>query len=517
MPQPLTPDLRALQEEIEEHARSLGLDFFEIIYELLDWDEINEVAAYGGYPARYPHWRFGMDYVELSRSHAWGLSKIYEMVINNDPTYAYLLAANHRVDQKLVMAHVCGHGDFFKHNYSFAYTNRKMVDEMANHATRVRRAMERYGEDEVETFLDRCISIDNLIDYNAPYIRRRPDPTARRDGGSGEAKAAEGRLLGDYGEEFVDLEPKKLRAKPYMDSYINPAEAIEAERRRLEAEQRRQENFPARPERDVMLFLLEHAPLRNWERDLLGIVREEAYYFAPQGRTKIMNEGWASYWHSKIMTERLLDPGELIDYADHHSATLATSPGRLNPYKLGIELWRDIEERWDRGRHGPEWEACDDYLTRRNWDTGAMEGRAKIFEVRRHYNDLTFLDTFLTPDFVRRHGLFTYEYNPMTGQYLIEDRDFEAVKEKLLFALTNFGQPIIEVTDANHLNRGELVLTHRYEGVPLKIDHARETLTNVHALWKRPVHLETFIDDEPIVLSFDGAHHDSQTRSLAEG
>ncbi|HEX6939328.1 MAG TPA: SpoVR family protein, partial [Longimicrobiales bacterium] len=129
MPHTLTPDLRSLQQSIEQHAREYGLDFFEIVYEVLDWEEINEVAAYGGYPARYPHWRFGMEYLELSRSYAYGLSKIYEMVINNDPTYAYLLAANHRVDQKLVMAHVCGHGDFFKHNFSFAHTNRKMVDE----------------------------------------------------------------------------------------------------------------------------------------------------------------------------------------------------------------------------------------------------------------------------------------------------------------------------------------------------------------------------------------------------
>jgi stage V sporulation protein R len=512
MPHTLTSDLRSLQTEIEAHARDYGLDFFEIVYELLDWKEINEVAAFGGYPTRYPHWRFGMEYLELSRSYAYGLSKIYEMVINNDPTYAYLLAANHRVDQKLVMAHVCGHGDFFKHNFSFARTNRKMVDEMANHATRVRRAMETHGEDEVEGFLDRCLSLDNLIDYNAPYIRRRPELALGRELG------ARGSGALDLGMDHDDdghppLEPRKLRAKSYMDSYINPAEALEAERRRLREEQQRQEKFPPSPERDVLLFLLEHAPLRNWERDLLGIVREEAYYFAPQGRTKIMNEGWASYWHSRIMTERVLEPAELIDYADHHSGTMATAPGRLNPYKLGIELWRDIEERWDKGRHGPDWDACDDYQTRRDWDTSAMEGRAKIFEIRRHYNDITFLDTFLTADFVRRHGLFTYEYNPMTGQYLITDRDFRAVKEKLLFALTNFGQPLIEVVDANHLNRGELVLAHRFEGVPLKLDLARETLANVHSLWKRPVHLETYINDEPAVMSYDGQEHSMETRS----
>lgn len=491
MPHTLTDELRALQEEVEAHAREYGLDFFDIVYEVLDWEQINEVAAYGGYPVRYPHWRFGMEYLELSRSYAYGLSKIYEMVINNDPTYAYLLAANMMVDQKLVMAHVCGHGDFFKHNFSFAPTNRKMVDEMANHASRVRRYMELHGEDEVERFIDRCLSIDNLIDYNAPHIRRV-------------------RVTED--DDAPPPEPKKLRAKGYMDEFINPREALELERRRLEEAQKRSERFPPRPERDVMLFLLEHAPLRNWQRDVLGIVREEAYYFAPQGRTKILNEGWASYWHSTLMTERLLDPSELIDYADHHSGTMATQPGRLNPYKLGIELLRDIEDRWNKGRYGPEWEECDDYRAREEWDTGEMRGREKIFEVRRHYNDVTFIDEFLTADFVRKHGLFAYEYNPMTGQYLISDRDFKVVKEKLLFMLTNFGQPLIEVVDGNHLNRGELVLSHVYEGVPLKLDLARETLANIQHLWSRPVHLETFVDDSPVVLSYDGTDHRMEAR-----
>jgi stage V sporulation protein R len=489
MPHDLTPELRALQQRVEATAREYGLDFFDTVYEVLDWEEISEVAAYGGYPARYPHWRFGMEYLELSRSYAYGLSKIYEMVINNDPIYAYLLAANHFMDQKLVMAHVCGHGDFFKHNFMFAHTNRKMVDEMANHATRVRRYTERYGHAQVEGLLDRCLSVDNLIDYNAPHIVRHP-------------------TIEPYDEEDERrIEPKKLRSKDYMDSYINPAHAMDAERVRLEEQRRRSEDFPSRPQKDVLLFLLEHAPLRNWERDVLGMIREEAYYFAPQGRTKIMNEGWASFWHSTLMTERLLEPSEVVDYADHHSGTVATQPGQLNPYKLGLELFRDIEERWNTGRHGPEWDALDHFDDRRAWNTGALKGREKIFEVRRHYNDVTFIDEFLTPDFVRRHGLFTYEYDRRSGQYVISDRDFAAVKEKLLFMMTNFGQPWIEVTDGNFLNRGELLLAHRYEGVPLKLDRARETLENLHHLWKRPVHLETFVDDEPVVMQFDGAEH----------
>jgi stage V sporulation protein R len=490
MPQPLSRELRELQLTIEGHAREYGLDFFDIVYEVLDWEEINEIAAFGGYPARYPHWRFGMEYIELSRSYAYGLSKIYEMVINNDPTYAYLLAANHFVDQKLVMAHVCGHGDFFKHNFMFSGTNRKMLDEMANHATRVRRYMEREGVGPVEGFLDACLSIENLIDYTALVPEGVPPTTPTHE------------------EEPADREPRRLRAKEYMDSYINPPGVLEEERQRIaESRDRKPRSVPERPVRDVLLFLLEHAPLSKWERDILGIIREEAYYFAPQGRTKIMNEGWASYWHSRLMTEKLLNPQEVIDYADHHSGTMATGPGRLNPYKIGLELWRDIEERWNKGRHGREWDRCTDLRARAEWDTGAMKGQEKIFQVRRLYNDVTFVDEFLTPDFVRRHGLFTYDYDPKSGQYLISDREFNAVKEKLLFMLTNFGQPSIELVDANFLNRGELLLVHRYEGVPLKMDQAIETLENLQAIWKRPVNLETYLEDEPIALSFDGVEH----------
>ena len=134
---------------------------------------MNEVAAFGGFPVRYPHWRFGMEFEQLSKSYDYGLSKIYEMVINNDPAYAYLLEGNSLVDQKMVMAHVLGHVDFFKNNYFFSKTNRRMIDGMANHATRVRRHIERLGIEKVESFIDSCLSLENLIDPMSPFIARK--------------------------------------------------------------------------------------------------------------------------------------------------------------------------------------------------------------------------------------------------------------------------------------------------------------------------------------------------------
>jgi stage V sporulation protein R len=497
----LPPDLKALQEEIEGYAREYGLDFYETIFEVIDADDLNEIAAYGGFPTRYPHWSFGMAYEELRKGYDYGLSKIYEMVINNDPCYAYLMRCNHTVDQKLVMAHVYGHCDFFKNNAYFAHTNRKMMDEMANHGTRVRRYVEKYGEDEVEQFLDRCKSIEDLIDIHSTAIRRREAPPRPFDPDQ---------------EEDEEIKLTRFKSKGYMDDYINPKELLkkeEEERKRLKEQTAR--NFPEQPEKDVLLFLIEYAPLKPWQRDVLSIIRDEAYYFAPQAQTKIMNEGWASYWHSTIMTQKVLRPSEVIDYADHHSGTMATHGPRLNPYKLGIELFRDIEHRWNTGKFGKEYEECDDLDKRRTWDQQLGLGRQKIFEVRRVHNDITFIDTFLTPDFCREHRMFSFAFQDQTGQYVIESREFEKIKQRLLFGLTNFGQPWIYVVDGNYRNRGELLLKHQHNGIDLRQDWARDTLANIQYIWSRPVHLQTVTDGKPTLMSFDGNEH--TTRNTGDG
>jgi stage V sporulation protein R len=894
----LPPHLRVLKDEIEGYARTYGLDFYETIFEVVDADDLNEIAAYGGFPTRYPHWSFGMQYEELKKSYEYGLSKIYEMVINNDPCYAYLMRCNHTVDQKLVMAHVYGHCDFFKNNAYFSHTTRKMMDEIANHAARVRRCVERFGEDEVEAFMDKCMSIDDLIDIHSVAIKRR-DGQSRFD-------------FAPAGEEAEDeTQPTRFKAKGYMADYINPravAKPADDERKQLKD---RVHHFPERPEKDVLLFLIEHAPLKNWQRDVLSIVRDEAYYFYPQAQTKILNEGWAclvsgslvatdqgflpidrivqgrkkvhvtdgsttravydwarfeeretvriktrrgltlegslthqlllsdgewkplsevhagdrvclargaglwatepvkldwapsrrltledaaveagvsiwtvlryrdgktvrksaaisavveryekdlatlsfmtnkrskvripdvvderlasflgyligdghisavkrviglttgdeaqadhfaelvgglfgitprkkwdvskwrvlfssqtvkdfltslglqtgvaariktvpdvilrspkpvvaaflralydcdgyagpagvilatssekmsevvqilllnfgvlstrrphedgcwhvqtlgqsvkafgaeigfglerkaarlteyvenrrwfkveaaddeitsvargraevfdvsveethryvaqglvnhnSYWHSTMMTQKILEPSEVIDYADHHSGTMATSSRRLNPYKVGIELLRDVERRWNMGQFGEEWENCEDMEKKRTWDKQLGLGRQKIFEVRKIHNDITFIDTFLTPEFCKEYRLFSFNYNEPGSNYVIESREFQKIKQRLLFSLTNFGKPWIYVVDGNHRNRGELLLRHEYNGVELKVDEARDTLSNLQYIWSRPVHLETIADGHTVLLSFDGTEHTQQT------
>jgi stage V sporulation protein R len=500
--------LRIEQERVEKVAREYGLDFFPVIFEMTSYDQMNELASYGGFPTRYPHWRFGMEYERMSKTAEYGLSRIYEMVINNNPAYAYLLEGNSLTDQRLVMAHVLGHVDFFKNNFSFASTdldtmgqtidpsrrgadyspNRRWIDKFANHGSSLSRHVERQGIEKVESYLDHCLSLENLIDPWLPF-RGKPRPKAE-----------------DAEDEASEI-PRLRAASEYMEPFINPDDYLEKKKKELEEEKQKRKRFPPEPVRDVLQFLLEHAPLERWERDVLTVVRTEGYYFVPQMQTKIMNEGWASFWHSKLMTEKIMTAAEIVDYADRNASVMATAPGQLNPYKLGVSLLRHIEERWDKGQFGREWDACDDLDDKRHWDMRLGLGREKIFQVRKLYNDVTFIDEFLTPEFVADQKLYTFGYSGKTGQWEIESRQFKAVKDKLLFQLTNFGNPIIHVVDGNYGNRGELLLEHDHHGIDLRKDWSYAALEALVRVWKRPAAVATKMENKPVLLRYDGSQH----------
>lgn len=484
---PLDGELLRIRDEIHAYALEFGLDFHPVRFEVCDYDTINILAAQGGFPSRYPHWRFGMDYDQLSKGYAYGLQKIYEMVINTNPCYAYLLNANHIVDQKIVMAHVYGHADFFKNNAWFANTDRNMMAVMANHGTKIRRYMERFGQNKVEEFIDRVLSIENLIDVGMLFETQ-------------ELKRQREERLVTAKEEIASAEDERSTAlKSFMRAKEKSGKQTEAKEVVSDLREKKI-NAP----RDVMFYLLDNAPLEEWESDILGILRDEAYYFLPQRLTKIMNEGWASYWHSHIMTTRALKASEIIDYADHHAGVMAMSKQNINPYKIGIELYRDIEYRWNTGRFGKEYNDCEDMHAKLNWNKDLGLGRQKIFDVRKTHNDVSFIDEFFTPEFCERQQLFTYKYNPRTGRSEIETRDFMEIKNKLLTQLSNFGSPVIEVESGNYQNRGELLLRHVHRGVDLDFGYASDTLRNLYALWKRPVNITSRQEDQNITLSFDG-------------
>lgn len=244
--------------------------------------EVNAVAARDGFPIRYPHWRFGMEYEFLNKSYEHGSSKIYELVINSDPVYAYLMDSNNRYDQEFVICHVTGHADFFKNNIYFSQTNRQSIDMMASHAERIRGYMHLYGRDEVEKVIDRALSVADLID---PFQMLVP------------SRASESISNQINQDDFSDRAPGRIRtSRDYLDSFVNPPELLKeykqaADKKRDEAGSK----FPERPVRDVMQFLIENAPVPDWQRDILGMIREEAYYFLPQQQTKIMAHAYGRH------------------------------------------------------------------------------------------------------------------------------------------------------------------------------------------------------------------------------
>jgi stage V sporulation protein R len=489
---PISGELLALKNEIEGYAIEYGLDFFPQVFEVCDYDTINILAAQGGFPSRYPHWKFGMDYDQLSKGYTYGLQKIYEMVINTDPCYAYLLQVNNWVDQKIVMAHVYGHNDFFKNNAWFKNTNRKMMDVMANHGTKIRRYMEKYGHDTVENFIDKVLSLENLLDINELFET------------SELKRSREDQIVQEKVESEDDgylIDDRSAALKSFMRTQARKDKKAEKKPDEEEITAERPLNIKTK---DVLGYLIQYAPIEEWQADIIGILREEAYYFLPQRMTKIMNEGWASYWHSKIMTTRALDASEIVEFADKHAGVMAMSRQNINPYKVGIELMRDIEYRWDRGMFGKEYNECNSMPEKLAWDKKLGLGKQKIFEVRKSHNDISFIDEFLTPDFCERQQLFTYKYNPRTGRFEIDSKDFQAIKQKLLSQLTNFGQPIIEVEDGNYMNRKELLLNHVHYGVDLDVNYVNETLRNLFAIWRRPVNLKTKYEEKEVLFHFDG-------------
>lgn len=443
----LCMELEALKEQIEAIASGQGLDFFETRFELCRSDEIHMLAAYGGFPNRYPHWRFGMDYLQMQRCYDFGASKIYELVINSDPAYAYLLESNRLVDHKLVMSHVYGHVDFFKNNIWFANTHRDMLDRTATNGARIRTIVQSQGEDMVERFLDACLSIENLVD---PY-------------GGRPSIIGGGALRVSFPDQGMDL-------------------------RHL----------------DVVAYICEYGDLTPWQREILSIVREEACYFQPQLRTKVINEGWATFWHTQLMTQFVASGSDVIDYATQHARACTQQAHQINPYKLGVALFRDIEDRWNQGKHGPDWEACDDMKKRECWDTKTQQGREKIFSVRQTHNDMTFIDTFLTEDFCREKGFFTTVFDEVSGKWVVKSDDFRDIKKVFLNSLPSMAAPKLSVRDISDHPKTILELDHRHYGVDVRMDWAEPTLCNIARLWGGSVILHTKIKEQTVALRHDG-------------
>lgn len=447
-------------EEITEIAKGFGLDFYPMRYEICPADIIYTFGAYG-MPTRFSHWSFGKQFHKMKIQYDLGLSKIYELVINSNPCYAFLLDTNSLIQNKLIVAHVLAHCDFFKNNVHFSNTRRDMVESMTATAERIAYYETVHGKETVEKFLDAVLSIQEHID---PSLMRSSL---------------------DYDEYDDAFETVEKRKTPYDDLWS-------LDQQEPEKPKQKRKKFPPHPEKDVLLFIQEYSrELEDWQRDIMTMIREEMLYFWPQLETKIMNEGWATYWHQRIMREMDLTTEEAIEYSKLNANVIQPSPTSINPYYLGLKIFEDIERRYDN----PTEEM-------RKRGVKPNSGREKIFEVREIDNDQSFLRNYLTKELIEEEDLYLYE---LQGRdYKITDKDFERIRDHLVAQRVNGGFPYVTVTDGDYLRNGELYLTHHYEGTELDIPYLENVLPYIYQLWGRTVHIETIVDDKPMLFSCDG-------------
>jgi stage V sporulation protein R len=457
-------------------AQELGLDPYPTHFEVVPQHIIYELGAYG-LPARFSHWTFGRDYHRQKTSYEYGMSKIYEIVFNSDPTQAFLVEDNSMLSHKFVVAHVLGHSDFFKRNSYFGHTDRRMIEQTRLHAERIQQYENEFGWREVEDFIDTVMTIEEHFDPSAPVFKRK---TAQQH--------ADDRLRS--GER---------RTSSYDDLWNLSGSA--------ESPKPRPRKIPEEPEKDLLQFLIEYGrDLTEWQRDIIEIVREEMFYFLPQMRTKIMNEGWASLWHEKILETLDLTSEEHWEFRKLHSSVLSPSGSRMqiNPYYVGFQILKDIKRRWD-GEGDPRDVPEADWMGR-PMDRPVGQGMNKLFEIIEEDNDVTFLRRYLTEDLVKKLDLYTYKRQEVNGEeaWVVQDTDWRRVRDTIVDGMTNFGVPIIYVDDGDYKRRGELYLRHAFDGKQLDTKYTDRVLRNIYKLWGRPVWLETVIEDKKHLLSFDG-------------
>lgn len=436
-------ELKVAIDDITEIAKEFGLNPYPMRYEICPSDIIYTFGVYG-MPTRFSHWSFGKAFHKLKLQYDLGLSKIYELVINSNPSYAFLLEGNSLIQNKLIVAHVLAHSDFFKNNSYFSNTSKNMVESMARTAEQIKIYETKYGKKEVEDFIDSVLAIQEHVN---PYFKR-----------VNKLNSSINKNLSKKNTEYNDLWKE--------DAYqIENIEILSFE------------------EKDLLRFIMEHSKsLEEWQCDILAKLREEMLYFWPQIETKIMNEGWAVYWHIRILREMDLSEEETIELAKLNSSVLNRSSTSINPYYLGLKIFEDIEMNWTSNKEG--------------------EGRKKIYEARELENDISFLRNYLTDTLIDKIDLYLYQKKD--NDWVVIEKKQKNIRNQLIRERINGGFPYIIVKDGDYLCNGELYLVHKYDGLELDIFYLEKTLPYIYKLWGRMVHLETIIENRTIRFSYDG-------------
>ena len=458
-------DLKSWNSRIVELVEKFGLDPYPQEFEVCDHEQMLSYMVYSGMPSHYPHWSYGKAFEKLKTLYDYGLSGLpYEMVINSNPCIAYLMRDNSLALQVLTIAHVYGHNDFFKNNFTFRPTRAEFtIETFKAHANRVRHYVEdpSIGLEKLERVLDAA---------HALSLQCRRNLSIRKT------------------SEAEQKEAKYRDAKPSAD----PFQSIH---RRKEWDSPDLTKVPLYPEEDILIFIRDHnLHLTEWEKDLLTIVHEQAQYFIPQIETKIMNEGWASFWHKRIMEALDLPQALRLEFLVRHTQVLCPSPGGLNPYHIGMTVWQDIERRWSEPSAQEESKSAPP----------RKSAKSKLFEVREVERDTSFLRRYLTEDVIRELNLFEYQSrgNDKVVSRVADETGWQAIKETLIQNVGTGTIPVIKVEDADYNNSRSLFLKHSHDGRDLQLEYAEKTLQYLRQLWGREVLLETIINEKKSLLCF---------------
>ena len=459
-------ELESWNEKILALVHKIGLNFYPLEFEICDHEQMLGFMAYSGMPSHYPHWSYGKSYEKMKTLYDYGVSGLpYEMVINSNPCIAYLMRDNSLLLQILTMAHVYGHNDFFKNNFTFQWTRAEFtIETFKAHADRVREYAEdpSIGLEKVERVLDAAHALSFQCRRNMAIKKQTREE---------------------------ELEQRLAQSKPTAD----PFQSIH---RRTEDVAPDLTKVPLYPEEDILLFIRDHNPfLSEWEKDLLTIAHEETQYFIPQIETKIMNEGWASFWHKHILDALDLPQGFQLEFMVRHNQVLNPAPGGINPYYLGMKMWEDIEKRWDE----PDPEVKTKKGARKK-----KGGREKIFEVREVERDASFLRRYLTEDLVRELNLFEYQTrgDKKVISRVADKENWQDIKDTLIRDVGMGSIPVIRIEDADYNNNRVLYIKHHHDGRDLHLEYAERTLQYLHQLWQREVVLETEINQKKSLLCF---------------
>jgi len=484
--------MESLEARIKEIAEEEGLHTTDIMFEVVPARRMIEAMAYH-FPTNFSHWTFGRDYdrTRTIYDHT-GTGIPYEVVWNFETPRAFLVASNPFTLNVLTIAHVYGHVDhflrnrYFQHGRSFA----DIAEEARYTAKRFREYENKYGSESVEKIIDAALTIQ---------WQQHPDPFHEEV----DTEQARAYLMQKEKEKIRALQSAGISAKETHEKIAAAEERLRALRDKL----------PPEPVFDLLKFAIDHAPkLRNWERDVLRRIRNQARALAPHRRVKMLAEGWATYWHEIIMRrlfdEGLLTPEEHGVYLDFHAKVTRENKRDLNVYCVGPMIFKYVKHRWDKGRLGKSYDECTDPRKKERWDIGAGKGTEKIFEVSEYYTDRMSIEEFFTDEFI--HGMKLYIYEAMRDQatgdivYRVIERRAKVIRRMLLNGYALYNMPVISVRDGNFADQGEWYLRHHYQGSELEVRNRDGALGGLHYIWRRKVHLETVIDDKPKLVSFDG-------------